>query len=400
MKRLRTCGYSTNGSEAGPTLGVITNPDGSRSAAYGGLVSCGSVWSCPVCAAKIATRRADDLATVMRTVDDIGGSAFMLTLTMRHSRGHRLGLSREDRARRNVLEERRQDRELALSCGEEIDDRAAEADEIELHGIKQREGTWDALSYAWSRVTSGSVWKDDSERFGGLLGWARAVEVTWGEVNGWHVHLHVLLCFREQVSADMVAATVGAGMFARWRRALERKGYGASDEHGWDLRRAQLGDGDLADYFVKMAHEVTSGHRKEQRTTRGGRTPMQLLGDAVDTYEHDAVHRWWAWEAASEGRRQLTWSTGTRDLRALAGLGREATDEEIADEDQDADVRIGLTAESWDWIRHNRRETELLDRAEEAGLDSARSWLSELGLDSVEATNRAPARSHQWGLVR
>ncbi|WP_157647664.1 hypothetical protein [Actinomycetospora chiangmaiensis] len=81
------------------TLGVTTNPNGSRSAAYGGL-TCGSVWSCPVCAAKIATRRADDLAAVMRTVNDLGGSAFLLTLTMRHTRGDRLELSRPERARR------------------------------------------------------------------------------------------------------------------------------------------------------------------------------------------------------------------------------------------------------------------------------------------------------------
>ena len=69
-----------------------------------------------------------------------------------------------------------------------------------------------------------------------------------------------------------------------------------------------------------MAHEVTGGHRKEGRP-RGGRTPMQLLADAVETYEESALARWWEWEAASDGRRQLTWSTGRRDLRALAGLG-------------------------------------------------------------------------------
>lgn len=66
-------------------------------------------------------------------------------------------------------------------------------------------------------------------------------------------------------------------------------------------------------------------HRKENRGPRGGRSPTQLLADAVDTYEEQPVHRWWAWESASEGRRQLTWSTGRRGLRALAGLGREAT---------------------------------------------------------------------------
>ncbi|WP_433034221.1 hypothetical protein [Actinomycetospora sp. CA-053990] len=67
----------------------------------------------------------------------------------------------------------------------------------------------------------------DSALFGGLLGWARAVEVAWGERNGWHAHIHVLLCFAEQVSADLVVAGVGARMFGRWRRALERRSYAA-----------------------------------------------------------------------------------------------------------------------------------------------------------------------------
>ena len=72
-------------------------------------------------------------------------------------------------------------------------------------------------------------------------------------------------------------------MFGRWRRALERKSFDASNEHGWDLRKAQLGEGDLADYFTKMAHEVTGAAGKHGRS-HGGRTPMQLLADGVLAY--------------------------------------------------------------------------------------------------------------------
>ena len=59
-----------------------------------------------------------------------------------------------------------------------------------------------------------------------------------------------------------------------------------------------------ADYFTKIAHEVTGSHRKEGHRA-GGRTPMQLLADAVATYEESSLARWWEWEQASEGRRQL-----------------------------------------------------------------------------------------------
>ncbi|MDD7926099.1 hypothetical protein [Actinomycetospora chibensis] len=382
MKRVQQCGHKIGGPDVCPTLGVITNRDGTRSAAYGGLKHCGSVWTCPVCAVKIATCRADDLATVMRAVHERGGSAFMLTLTMRHGRGDRLGLSTTERRRRDLLEERRADREVAEANGWDVDERAAEAEEIELAGIKAREGSWDVLGYAWAAVTSGSTWVKDSALFGGLLGWARVVEVTDG-ANGWHVHVHALLCFADDVSAELVAAGIGARIFGRWLRALERKGFDASDEHGWDLRKAQLGEGDLADYFTKMAHEVTGASQKDGRA-RGGRTPMQLLADAVDTYRADDLARWWEWEEASDGRRQLTWSRGQRDLRALARLDREATDAEIAEEDQEADARLGLIADTWNWLSAGRREVDLLEVAETRGVAGARQWLEERDLRYTE----------------
>lgn len=88
-----------------------------------------------------------------------------------------------------------------------------------------------------------------------------------------------------------------------------------------------------------------------------------------------AMARWWEWEAASDGRRQLTWSTGRRDLRVLAWLGREATDEEVAAEDADADERIAIPREAWSAIVAARQEAALLASAEHEGLNGARAWL-------------------------
>ncbi|MDD7926950.1 hypothetical protein [Actinomycetospora chibensis] len=327
---------------------------------------------------------------MMRAVEEAGGSAFLLTLTMRHGRGDRLGLTKDERARLRRLEENRSRYEAANSNLWEFDEREAEADAIEEHTLRQARGCWDVLSDAWARVTSGGAWQADQELFGGLLGWARVVEVTDGE-NGWHVHIHALLCFGQQVSAELVAGSVGARMFFRWRAALKRKGFHASEEHGCDLRRVQLGDGDLADYFTKIAHEVTGSHRKEGRR-RGGRTSMQLLADAVDTYEESAVARWWEWEQASEGRRQLTWSTGRRDLRKLAGLGAEATDEDIAADDLDADVRLGLSVDAWDYVERAQLGPELLAVAENGGLDAARAWLTIRDLRWHYTPDEHPAR--------
>ena len=254
----------------------------------------------------------------MRAIDEAKGSAFLLTLTMRHTRGDRLGLTKEERARLRRLEENRAGYDAANANGWDFDERTRPRPSRSTRWAGP--GCWDVLSDAWARVTSGGAWKADQDLFGGLLGWARVVEVTDGD-NGWHVHVHALMCFGEQVSAELVGGTVGARMFSRWRAALERKGFDASEEHGWDLRRVQLGEGDLADYFTKIAHEVTGSHRKEGWRA-GGRTPMQLLADAVDTYEESAMARWWEWEQASEGRRRLTWSTGSGTCAPLLSSGR------------------------------------------------------------------------------
>lgn len=70
---------------------------------------------------------------------------------------------------------------------------------------------------------------------------------------------------------------------------------------------------------------------------------MQLLADAVETYRVEDVARWWEWEVAAEGRRQLEWSRGARSLRALAGLGTNRTDQEVAEDDTlDGEERLGL----------------------------------------------------------
>jgi hypothetical protein len=163
-----------------------------------GLAHCGSVWACPVCSAKIATRRAEELADVMRWALEQGCSASMVTLTMQHHKGQRLADS------------------------------------------------WNALAKAWARVTSGKQWVND-QAAAGLQGWIKAVEVTTGK-NGWHVHVHVLMIWRDTI--DGVTATrVGERMWRRWQRALQRHGFDSlledSKGHrvGLDVWRPRCGNG-------------------------------------------------------------------------------------------------------------------------------------------------------------
>jgi hypothetical protein len=329
LSRLQDCGAKTVNGLGGPIL-RITGEGDERIAGYAGLVTCGSVWACPCCSAKIAARRAEELSKVMRTVLTNGGSASLITLTMRHHSGHKL------------------------------------------------KDLWQALSAAWHGVISGKQWMADQE-LGGLLGWVRVVEATHGR-NGWHLHVHALVCWDRAVPLQL-AQEIGHRMWQRWTRVLERKGL-TSWKHrgGVDVRMATLGTDNLAHYFNKLAREVTYSHMKE---ARGGRSPFKILTDGLETGDASDLDLWAEWEQASYGRRQLTWSLGGHDLRKLADLGSEQSDEEIADEDLAGEDLIALPRPTWEFLLRAELTTDLLDAAEIAGVEGACAFLQLRGLTWV-----------------
>ena len=331
LPRLTECGVTSITGTGAPVLRV----NGVR-AGYAGVSTCGSVWCCPVCAAKIAAHRAEDLATVMRKVLASGGSASLMTFTVRHHKGMSLA------------------------------------------------HLWDAISKAWNRVTSGKSWLRD-QAAGGMLGWVKAVEVTHGH-HGWHPHIHVLVCWRDQISEE-IARIVAESMHARWSSALAKLGLESwRDRGGLDVRMASLNN-NLADYFVKLAREVTS---QATKSTKKGRPPFAILADIGTHQLADDGDLWHEWEKSSFRRRQLTWSRGALDLRAFAGLGEELTDEEAAAQELDGDDVLALVPETWGWLVANERTTELLDAAELGGTAGAIEWLNYHHLDWIPAQPAPP----------
>jgi len=370
LKRVRKCGYCTAGAEGGgPGLRLTADSEGGNIAGLSGLTTCGSVWACPVCSAKIATRRADELADVMRFALEQGCSASMVTLTIRHHDGQRL-----------------------KDC-------------------------WKAVSKGWEAVTSGKQWDTDRAKHG-LVGWVRTVEVTHG-ANGWHVHVHALLIWENKVSQEQ-AEFVGERMHRRWTRRVQKRGFDSlRDSGGLDVRMATLKPGKgsgLHEYFVKLSHEITGGQAKLAKG--GGRTPFQILNDVFEAGEAMDVALWQEWEDASFNRRQLTWSTAPNNLREWAGLGREQKDEEIAEEELGAEDVLFIESDSWcgqrddrgHYLRNGLRDDpgqccELLAVAEDGGYPAVMSWLDRHGMGYVVVALPPPLppppRDHEhWELRR
>jgi len=293
---------------------------GDGTTSYAGLVTCGSVWSCPVCSCKIARERAEELTTLLEWNTARGGSVALLTLTMRHFKGQSL-------------------RELRR-----------------------------ALTKAWKRVTASRGWKE-ARKAAGLDGYVRAVEATNGE-HGWHLHIHCLLIFDHDVTEWEVQALQDE-VFTRWSAGLAREGMSVLREHGVDIRKGESALETMGRYLSKVAFEAVGGVWK--RGHEGGRTPFQVLADFLATGNADDLDIWREWERGSHNMRQLCWSKG---LKARAGVAQQ-TDEEIAAATQDAEPVITLPARTWKQIRDN--PTVLLDAAEESTA-AACAWLEARGL--------------------
>jgi hypothetical protein len=281
---------------------------------YSGLQTCGSVWTCPVCAAKIAERRRAEVLAAMTAHKAGGGCVNLLTLTAPHQRSAEL-----------------------------------------------------APLLAKQAKAVGSFWKDKTVRNVltemGTIGQIRAWEVTHGrksaQNNGWHPHFHVLLFSGSGVDlarfdkAQMQDWAVR--LYLRWAAKCKAAGLGEpSFKHG-----LKLDDGDkAAAYATKwgLEDEITRGHIKKGK--QGGETPFDLLRSFLaDKSDKQAAALFQVYAAAFKGKRQLHWSHGLKARYAI----EDATDEEVCQRmEERADLLGQITVDQWrDVLKVEARATVL-----------------------------------------
>lgn len=344
IKRVRGCGRVARSAD-GVGVRITVAPDGSRDAGFAGLSTCGSVWACPVCSAKIAAGRQADITAALTEWHRRGGRVALVTLTMRHHRRQKLT------------------------------------------------DLWDGVAAAWNAATSGAAWTAEQDRHGvpmtttvlrgrrkgekvtkHRLRTIRVVEVTNGE-SGWHVHVHALVLVAGGTSTGVVES-IAAGMFDRWKRSLLSNGFDAPTLiRGLDVHRLE-GDpaAALGEYFTKgvyaAAMETTRGDLKDGK--HGNRTPFAILRGLVEVHatgdlagrdglpEVSADEATWAeWEQASRGRRQVGWTQGLR-AELMPQAGDELTDDELADVDHGGQEIGKIAPATWSTITRARADWEVL----------------------------------------
>lgn len=300
---------------------------------YGGLQICGSVWLCPVCAAKISEKRRVELSSGVAawlSSEVADHRTLLVTLTLQHKLGDNLS---------TVL---------------------------------------DWLKNARKGLVSGRWSKDFSSAYG-LVGSVRALEITYGS-NGWHPHMHILMFFDRELPVGVFSDDIAS----RWSYLVSRAGGYANLENGCDVR---FSDADIADYVAKFGREPkwTAAHELTKQVVKiskkGGDTPLELLKSAM-WGNTDAARHWLEYAVNLKGQRQLFWSQG---LRARLGLLVEKSDEELAvEQDHVAVILAELTYEQWRVILMNDARADLLNVASSGDSDVVWGFLASLGVGRID----------------
>lgn len=298
---------------------------------YKGLQTCGSVWRCPVCAAKIAERRRLEIRQAMDAHKEAGGCVNMLTLTCPHQRSDNLG-------------------ELLA---------------------KQAK----ALNNFWKDRTVKAIFAEM-----GTIGQIRALETTNGRLsdhdNGWHPHYHCLLF--QGIGIDLARFDRAqmqdwqVKLYLRWAARCKAAGLGEpSFEHGLKLDGA-----DKADQYMSkwgLEDEMTKGHTKK---ALHGETPFDLLrAYQADPSDKQAAALFIEFAKTFEGKRQLHWSKG---LKARYQV-EEKSDDVLAAETVDPAWFLGMvTHEQWRDVLAVEGRHVVLAVASSSGWEGVTSYLHQI----------------------
>lgn len=333
QQRVAHCHRSTMNSTG---VSVWRSADG---ASYSNLATCGSVWHCPVCSAKITEARRQELQAAINAWAKQDGEVYLMSLTFPH---------------------------------------------LEHQQLKQN---LDLFSDALKRFKNSRAYKNTIKAVAGA-GSIRALEVTHG-ANGWHPHTH-----------DLVFAS--SGQLAKlkeleesWIETLIKTGIADRSQYN-DMKRAafDVQNGDYAaEYVAKFGHEATNASKIITENTwgashemtkayakvgkrLGGRTPFTLLADYIQG-DKDSGELFVEFGLHFKGKRQLFWSPKLR--KALRLLDEEKSDQDIAAEElPEREFVTMLGHEDWKLVLSRNARFEVLRVAQDEGAEGVARLLEEL----------------------
>jgi hypothetical protein len=288
---------------------------------FGGLMHCGSVWSCPECASIITEYRRNELKLSCQNALAQGLYISMLTLTVPHYAKDRL--------------------------------------EDVLNGIGS----------ALRKLKNRKAFKKVAQEIG-LVGNIRTLEGTYG-VNGWHPHFHILLFTKSELSG-VELNSLQENLLLQWQSACVSSGLPVPNNHGLDLVNGTW----AAAYVTKwgIEEEMTKGHLK-QGIKDGHVSPFGLL-DLYDQGDENAGRRFKEFAKVFKGKRQLVWSKG---LRELLKVGEQKPDEKIITEmEKSSEEVMSISYPDFQQIMKYEKEAEFLCHVCPHGKEAIRAFIDDL----------------------
>lgn len=363
-----------------PASGVIVAQTAAGTSVVLGLMRCGRIWLCPVCAATIRHKRAAEITEGVVEWIKRGGTAYLVTFTARHGHTDRLAdlVNALQGTRKTATTPRRPGAYQRLITGGQWAGRRAS----DGRGHADRDGIRDRIGY---------------------VGMIRATEVTVGQANGWHPHIHAIVLVGGRTEGERADKRV-VGVFelsssaltewqdqwrAVWTRTLRQinPDYTPDRRHGVDFKQlhTERDAKDLGEYIAKTqdgkspALELARADLKAGRA--GNMAPFELLGRIGDLTggmpEDDApghgdlawcLARWHEYEPAVRGRRAIEWTRYLRQLLGIEGGDTEADDLDLL-LDADADggelrAGVGVTEDGWTAVARRALDLATVQAAE------------------------------------
>ncbi len=317
--------------------GVVVNIAQSTGiASFSGVATCGSVWMCPVCSAKISNSRRNELNTLLGWARNMGYQALLLTLTARHG----------------------------------LDDSLADL----LSGMKA----------AKKRFHQSAAWRACKSE---LIGHITATETTYGS-SGWHVHFHMIVivdCPSEDLALhkfDLIDDWLAALRPVKRRNTAQQQQQQQVNLEGNGHAFSIQGANAAGDYVGKWGagEEVALTNTKKTRDGKG-QTPWELL--AAAEWDPASAALFVEYAKHFKGKQQLVWSVGFKAVLCII----EQTDKQVADA-PDADwVQVAIVPKQvWQVIVRRGLQAELLHVAEQGGYEYIDAWLRALQLQIERGT--------------
>jgi hypothetical protein len=329
--RLQKCGKVILGEvqQGGQVIGhrgpaTVTLGTGQHGARFSGVMACGSVWSCPCCAPKIARERQGMVDQLLR----------------RHLQRHAGGLPNNELEKGGAMV-------MTFTVSHRWENRLGE--------LRQ------AISLVHRKLWGGRAGKSLRKHWG-IIGHVRSLEATHG-LNGWHPHLHCVVLTEGMLSATE-AEKLRLELAQRWCELAEKAKLARpleQQQHGELIHSPE----DAARYITKFdaSEELTGFNNKGAR--EGGRTPFQILADYAREGRKYDLALWRTWEKEIKGARFLTWSAGLKKRYIIT----EKTDQEIVDAENNPMLPlVVMNKELFQSIAHSPKvRADLADTAETEG---------------------------------